>query len=114
EHWHYYNSHLKDWAINNNIKTMTTPNDATNNAHMFYLVCESLEQRTAIIAHLKSCDILAVFHYISLHSSPYYKEKHDGRELINSDNFTARLVRLPMYYELDVEEVVKKIVKYAE
>ncbi len=114
EHWHYYNSHLKDWAINNNIKTMTTPNDATNNAHMFYLVCESLEQRTAIIAHLKSCDILAVFHYISLHSSPYYKEKHDGRTLVNSDNFTASLLRLPMYYELDVAVVVNKLVKYAE
>ncbi|PKP25170.1 MAG: dTDP-4-amino-4,6-dideoxygalactose transaminase [Bacteroidetes bacterium HGW-Bacteroidetes-2] len=114
EHWHYYNSHLKDWAINNNIKTMTTPNDATNNAHMFYLVCESMNQRTAIIAHLKSHDILAVFHYISLHSSPYYIEKHDGRALINSDNFTAKLLRLPMYYELDIKEVVNKIVKYAE
>lgn len=114
EHWHHYDVHLKDWTAKHHIKTMTIPSEATNNAHMFYLVCESLEQRTAIIAHLKNYDILAVFHYISLHSSPYYLEKHDGRDLINSDNYTNRLVRLPMYYELDVEKVVSKIMKYAE
>lgn len=112
--WNYYFENLKDWASKHQIKTMTITSEATNNAHMFYLVCESLEQRTAIIEHLKSHNILAVFHYISLHSSPYYLEKHDGRELINSDNFTTRLLRLPMYYELDVETVVNKIVKYAE
>jgi dTDP-4-amino-4,6-dideoxygalactose transaminase len=114
QHWHYYNIHLKDWAAKHNIKTMIIPNDATNNAHMFYLVCGSPAQRTQIIEHLKSHDILAVFHYISLHSSPYYLEKHDGRILVNSDNFTARLVRLPMYYELNVAAVVDKIVEYAE
>lgn len=114
EHWRYYNKHLKGWAAQHHIKTMIIPNDATNNAHMFYLVCESLAQRTAIIEHLKSHNILAVFHYISLHSSPYYLEEHDGRSLDNSDYFTARLVRLPMYYELNVEAVVNKIVEYGE
>jgi len=114
EHWNYYFANLKDWAKKHHIKLMTIPKDATNSAHMFYLVCDSLEQRTAIIKHLKKHDILAVFHYISLHSSPYYMKKHDGRALINSDKFTARLVRLPMYYELDVSQVVDKLVKYAE
>lgn len=93
---------------------MTIPKEATNNAHMLYLVCESIEQRTAIIAHLKNHNILAIFHYISLHSSPFYKEKHDGRVLTYSDKFTDTLLRLPMYYELDVEKVIGKIVKYAE
>lgn len=110
--WNYYFENLKDWAAKHHIKTMIIPNDATSNAHMFYLVCESLEQRTAIIEHLKSHDILAVFHYISLHSSPYYLEKHDGRELINSDKFTSRLVRLPIFYELDVKFVCDTICKY--
>ncbi len=114
ELWNYYSVNLNDWAAKHHIKTMTIPNEASNNAHMFYLVCESLEQRSAIIAHLKSHNILAVFHYISLHSSPYYTKKHDGRALINSDNFTSKLVRLPMYFELDVEAVVNKLVKYAE
>ena len=79
---------------------------------MFYLVCNSIAQRTALINHLKQNEILAVFHYISLHSSPFYNEKHDGRILENSDKFTDRLLRLPMYYELDVENVVLIIKKY--
>lgn len=108
QHWHFYLEHLKDWATKNEIKLMSF----TNNAHMFYLVCNSIAQRTALINHLKQNEILAVFHYISLHSSPFYKKKHDGRILENSDNFTDRLLRLPMYYELDVENVVSKIKKY--
>ncbi|WP_427875201.1 dTDP-4-amino-4,6-dideoxygalactose transaminase [Flavobacterium sp. MMS24-S5] len=111
-HWNYYHNGLKTWAQKNNIKTMSIPDNATNNGHMFYLVCKSFEQRSNLIEYLKKESVLAVFHYISLHSSPYYKDKHDARELINSDLFTDRLLRLPMFYELDVENVVKKIVKY--
>jgi dTDP-4-amino-4,6-dideoxygalactose transaminase len=111
-HWNYYYMGLKDWAQKNNIKMMPISNVATNNGHMFYLVCESEEQRSALIEHLKREDVMAVFHYISLHSSPYYKDKHDGRQLLNSDMFTDRLIRLPMFYELDVKNVVNKIVKY--
>ena len=72
---------------------------------MFYLVCNSLEERTALIQKLKEHDVLAVFHYLSLHSSPYYQDKHDGRDLPNCDHFADCLVRLPMYYELSVEDV---------
>jgi dTDP-4-amino-4,6-dideoxygalactose transaminase len=111
-HWRYYDAQLRVWAVNHNIKPMLIPNGATNNAHMFYLVCESSEQRSALISHLKKEGVLAVFHYISLHSSSYYREKHDNRVLINSDKFTDRLLRLPMYYELDVQTVVNKIKKY--
>ncbi|SFB21226.1 dTDP-4-amino-4,6-dideoxygalactose transaminase [Flavobacterium swingsii] len=112
QHWDFYLEHLAEWANKNEIKLMSIINEATNNAHMFYLVCKSVSQRTALINHLKQNEILAVFHYISLHSSPFYNEKHDGRILENSDNFTDRLLRLPMYYELDVENVVSKIKKY--
>lgn len=111
EHWHYYHEHLQYWAKKNNIKLPIVPDYATNNAHMFYLVCESLEQRTRLIKHLKNNDILSVFHYISLHSSPYYDRKHDGRALLNSDAFTDRLVRLPMFYELDVALVASKLIE---
>jgi dTDP-4-amino-4,6-dideoxygalactose transaminase len=112
KHWHHYDDNLKIWAEKNNIKRMIISQYSTNNGHMFYLVCESTAQRTALIEHLKKEGVLAVFHYISLHSSPYYKDKHDGRELLNSNRFTDRLVRLPMYYELDVDNVVSKILKY--
>ena len=72
---------------------------------MFYLRFTALEQRTKYIEKLKEQDILAVFHYISLHSSPYYSSKHDGRVLPNTDKFTNTLLRLPMYFELNEKEI---------
>ena len=66
----------------------------------------SLEKRTALIKHLKENGILAVFHYLSLHSSAYYVDKHDNRALPNCDRYTDTLVRLPMYYDLSLEDVV--------
>ncbi len=109
QHWDFYLEHLTEWANKNEIKLMSFTHEATNNAHMFYLVCNSMTQRTALINHLKQNDILAIFHYISLHSSPFYKEKHDGRVLENSDNFTDRLLRLPMFYELNPFSVIEKV-----
>ena len=81
------------------------PGYASNNAHMFYLVCRNLEERTALIQHLKNNGILAVFHYLSLHSSAYYADKHDGRELPECDRYADTLVRLPMYYDLSLNDV---------
>ncbi len=78
---------------------------ATNNAHMFYLVCDSLDRRSEIIDYLKENGILSVFHYQSLHSSPYYIDKHDGRKLPQADRYSKTLVRLPMYYELEFSEI---------
>ena len=72
---------------------------------MFYIRFATLEERTRYIKKLKKQDILAVFHYISLHSSPYYSLKHDGRVLPNTDQFTDTLLRLPMYYELSENEI---------
>lgn len=71
-----------------------------HNAHLFYLICRSLDERTALIAHLKARGIASVFHYLSLHKGPYFAEKHDGRTLPNADRFTDCLLRLPMYAEL--------------
>lgn len=99
----YYNSLLP--IANSQFTLPNIPSYATNNAHMFYLVCNNLEQRTALIKRLKDSGILAVFHYLSLHSSPYYADKHDGRELPECDRYADCLVRLPMYYDLKDEEV---------
>lgn len=109
EHWNFYNQQLTQWAKDNNIELPKLPDYASKNGHMFYLVCDSLAQRSALIQHLKANDVLAVFHYISLHSSPYYQEKHDGRVLENSDKFTETLVRLPLFYELEPALVVEKL-----
>lgn len=103
--WETYYKHLKPLAGKGYFHLPDLPEYASNNAHMFYLVFPSLEKRTALIQHLKENDILAVFHYLSLHSSAYYKDKHDGRELPECDRYADTLVRLPMYYDLSVEEV---------
>ena len=106
--WELYYTHLSPLASSPNslIASPDLPEYATNNAHMFYLVCNSLEQRTALIKHLKEHDVQAVFHYLSLHSSPYYMDKHDGRALLECDRYADCLVRLPMFYDLKDEQVI--------
>ena len=81
------------------------PDYATNNAHMFYLVLPNLDSRTGLIAHLRANGVQAVFHYLSLHSSEYYKTRHDGRALPECDRYADCLVRLPLYYDLSQEQV---------
>jgi dTDP-4-amino-4,6-dideoxygalactose transaminase len=105
ELWDTYYDGLNDWANTNKVELPWLPSYATNNAHMFYLVCPSLEWRTGLIEHLKKCDILSVFHYLSLHNSPYYHDKHDGRMMPNSDRFTDCLLRLPLFYELTADQI---------
>lgn len=87
-------------------KLPLVPEYATNNAHMFYLVCDNVDDRTRFIQHLKDKEILSVFHYLSLHKSSYY-EKYSTRksELPTSDMFSDCLVRLPLFYELTDEQV---------
>jgi len=107
--WEQYNNGLKEWAAANKATLPFIPDYASNNGHMFYLVCNSLEQRTQLIDKLKEHHILSVFHYLSLHKSPFYQDQYQGAELIQSDRYTDCLVRLPMYYEL-TEEQIQKII----
>ena len=111
--WNQYFVGLQSLAAEGHFRLPQIPSYATNNAHMFYLVCNNLEERTALIAKLKENGIGAVFHYLSLHTSPYYENKHDGRELPNCDRYADCLVRLPMYYELSLEQVddIVKVIK---
>jgi dTDP-4-amino-4,6-dideoxygalactose transaminase len=100
EIWNNYNNLLQE----TNTLLPRVPNYAYNNAHMFYLVCESNERRQQIITSLKAESILSVFHYLSLHKSEYYKNNHDRRILPYSDKYSERLIRLPFYFELTKEE----------
>ena len=108
-HWNRYYEALKPLADKAFFKLPELPESATNNAHMFYLVFPSLDERTALIQTLKSQDILAVFHYLSLHCSPYYTDKHDGRVLEHSDRYSDCLLRLPLFYELSESDLTKII-----
>lgn len=105
--WERYWKNLLPLAREGRFQLPDLPDYATNNAHMFYLVCPSLEERTVLIDRLKAQGMLAVFHYLSLHASPYYQDKHDGRALPECDRYADCLVRLPLYYDLSLDEVDK-------
>ena len=103
--WEKYYERLAPLAAKGAFTLPDIPSYATNNAHMFYIVLPSLEARTALIKYLKENGVGAVFHYLSLHSSEYYKSKHDGRALPQCDRYADCLVRLPLFYDLTIEEV---------
>ncbi len=109
--WAMYYDGMKDLADRGCFTMPDIPEYATNNGHMFYLVCRNLEERTGLIAYLKEKGAGAVFHYLSLHLSDYYKEHHVGEipNLPICDRFADCLVRLPMFFELKDEEVKSTI-----
>jgi dTDP-4-amino-4,6-dideoxygalactose transaminase len=98
--WKRYHDQLAAALQRHEIEVPYVPKWATNNGHLFYIVCRSLTHRTAILQSLREAGIHAVFHYLSLHSSPYYQDKHDGRPLPHCDRFADCLLRLPLFYEM--------------
>ena len=103
--WKAYCSSLSPIFERGMVSQPDIPDYATNNAHLFYIVCSSIDERSALIQYLKERNVQAVFHYLSLHNSPYYHDKHDGRKLLNCDRYADCLVRMPMYYDLELEQV---------
>lgn len=104
--WQKYYNGLKSLEEKSLIELPTIPNDCVHNAHMFFIKVNDIETRTALIEHLKQNDINAVFHYVPLHSSPAGVKF--GR-FAGEDEFTTveseRLIRLPMFYGLDVSKI---------
>lgn len=137
EIWVQYYNGLQRLEVKGYIKLPDIPAYATNNAHMFYIVCRSLGERSELIKHLKNNDILSVFHYLSLHKSVFYTSNPESRpeslqqletvsvsnfdgttddvtqvvglDLPNCDLYSDCLLRLPMFYELTDEEIAKII-----
>lgn len=108
-----YRMELSEWAKTNKVLLPFKPDFAENNGHMFYLILRSNEDRTKLILYLKEHGIHAVFHYLPLHQSEYYKNKYEGAELPKSIHYSDCLLRLPLYYELtelDVSRVCKTII----
>lgn len=103
--WCLYDQLLSPIFQKTKIRTPKFENYASNNAHMYYIICESFEQRAELISYLKDNGIMAVFHYLSLHKSDYFKDKYEGEELVNSDFYTDHLLRLPLFYDLTDQEV---------
>jgi len=114
--WGFYNKKLRPLADEGRIELASIPSGCTHNAHMFYLKTTDLEERTALLAHLKSRDIMAVFHYVPLHTA---KAGRDYGRFHGEDRFTTseseRLVRLPMWFGIDAEtqnKVVETIFEF--
>ena len=111
EIWDAYYVALKPLADRGVFTLPYIPPYASNNAHMFYIICKDLAGRDEVINVLKEINVKSVFHYISLHTSPYYAHKHDGRELPQTDRYTDCLLRLPMYYELDPSATIEQLLE---
>jgi len=115
EIWKRYYQQLKPLEDQGMIKLPNIPKYASNNGHLFFIICRSKSERDALIEFLGRQEIKAVFHYLSLHKSPFYKSKHDGRTLKNADHYASCLLRLPFYYELsesDQQKVIDQVVKF--
>ena len=112
-----YSEGLKELSVKGCVSLPALPEYATNNGHMFYLVCRNLDERTALLDFLKEQGVGAVFHYLSLHLSEYYKVHHHGSipDLPHCDRFADCLVRLPLFFELhdaEVELIIEKIKQF--
>lgn len=82
------------------------PDYATNNGHIFYLVCKNLTVRSALIEYLKQNDVQAVFHYLCLHQSSYIQQRYGNKvSLPQAERYTSCLVRLPLFYDLEDKEI---------
>ena len=115
--WEKYYSSLKPLEDRGYINLPELPSFATNNGHLFYIVCNDNITRDELIKYLNDKGILAVFHYLSLNQSPYYLANYEGFSLPNSERFEKRLVRLPLYYEINDEQldiVINQITSFFE
>jgi len=104
ELWNRYQEELAGLAQSGHAKLPLVPQFAGHNGHAFYLVLPDAATRAGLITHLKARDIMAVFHYQSLHRSRYFEDKHDGRALPHSDRYSDCLLRLPLFHDLSREE----------
>ncbi len=104
--WEQYSRELTPLAEAGKIELPTVPQDCVHNAHMFYIKAKDIEERSALIGHMKEKGVLTVFHYIPLHTAPaglkfgrfHGEDKYTTKE-------SERLVRLPLYFGLKKEEV---------
>ncbi|KPE51546.1 dTDP-4-amino-4,6-dideoxygalactose transaminase [Chryseobacterium indologenes] len=113
--WQNYYSSLSDLQKKGLIKLPEIPGYATNNAHMFYIICRNYGERSNLIQYLKTRDVHPVFHYLSLNKSEFFLKDNSPIDIPNSDHFTDCLLRLPFYYELkktEQENIISLILEY--
>ena len=114
--WNKYKAAFEPLEKAGKLRLPVIPANCVHNAHMFYVITKDLEERTAFIAHMKKNDILAVFHYIPLHSAPAGVKfgRFDGKDEITTP-YSERLVRLPLYFwltESDQQKVIDTVLEF--
>ena len=115
EIWNRYHGALKPLADQGKLKLPFIPEFASNNAHMFYVLTENLHERSALIEHMKTAGSFPVFHYLSLHKSPFYTDKHQGGDMPHSDRYMDTLLRLPLFVDMsdaETDRVIESIIGY--
>ena len=115
--WVEYYERLIELEKTGLVQLPKVPTYTTQNGHIFYLICQNKTIRDGLIAYLKEQRIMAVFHYLALHCSPFFNDKHDGRTLANAERYTDCLVRLPLFFELtamEQTEIVEAVLNYFE
>lgn len=106
EKWQLYYNGLLQLQEKQKIILPHVPPYATNNAHIFYLVCKNLAERDKLILYLKEKGVQSMFHYPGLHLSPFFLKTHPKTgELLNTEKFSDCLLRLPLYVELEEEKI---------
>lgn len=103
--WQEYFGLLKPLEERGDVKLPVIPDYGTINGNMFFLVVNTPAVQVALLEHLKKNGIHGVFHYFPLHSSPYFREQHDGRSLPNTDRFSGCLIRLPFFFALKKSQI---------
>ncbi|CAN5333300.1 dTDP-4-amino-4,6-dideoxygalactose transaminase [soil metagenome] len=103
--WQRYYTGLRVLEVSQQVQLPFVPEHCTHSAHVFYLVCASADERIGLINHLKGNGIQAVFHYLSLHKSPFYLRDNAPTNLPNTQHYSYCLVRLPLYHGLTEEQV---------
>ena len=105
--WQIYDGILRGQVESYGVQLPYIPDYATNNGHMYYLVCPSLEFRTRLMGVLRDRGIQTTFHYLPLHSSDYYRSRFHGQPLVHCDHYGDCLVRLPLFYELTDQQATE-------
>lgn len=115
EIWERYNTVFSSIVIEGLIKGPSVPSYATNNAHMYYLVCNDLDERSRLIEFMNGLGVHCVFHYQSLHRAKYFKDRYTGTPLIQADRYSDCLVRLPLHMFLtneDVDRIISGVISF--
>ena len=105
ELWESYQRNLGILENEGKVRLPNIPAYCSHNAHMFYLICRTSEERNRLLEYLNRLGINAIFHYLPLHKSSFFSTKYKGVDLVNCNHYSECLLRLPLYFELTLDSI---------